>query len=240
MTPAASDDDDSGADPEGVPFTFQAGGRVIPIPGAWQYPEGVYIPIESLAILTEHLSDRRGLERRLAQLEQKLRDADPARDHEVLKARALTYRLSRLMDQGPEAMAEWLDNLTYNRPLLEARVEGDALTGQLHDCQERLRIAAMEQEASDLAEEMDRTLMPLLDVALMEPAIASLRIDRNRLLVRLYRRAGELFTDAQEEIPALGVRRGELIVNTAILQAEVSAAAALARAHSESPPRHES
>lgn len=230
MTSDAGESGGPEAESVGEPFTFRADGREISIPGAWRYPEGVYVPTASLAFLSEHLADRRSLEERLSQLEQKLRDADPACDHEVLKARALTYRISRLMDEGPEAMAEWLDNLYYNRPLLEVSAEADALSAQLHDYKARLLVTAMEQEVSDLGEQMERALTPCLDVHLADPAIAPLRLDRNRLLVRLYQRATALFIEAPADHPAAGVRKGDLIVNTAILKGEIDAAAALARA----------
>lgn len=217
------------AEPAGEPFTFKADGKQFEIPGAVRYPEGVYFPPESVARLQEHLADRRGLNGRIRQLEEQVQTRDPERHPEVLKAKALMSQLSTLMDQGPEAMAEWLDNLQQNRPVLEARAEAAALKQQLALHTERQSRESTEAEATTLADQMDQTLSGHLDAILAEPEIAALGIDRNRLQVRLYRVAESLFVEADQDYPQVGLRKGDLAINLELLRAEVNDAVTLAR-----------
>lgn len=227
--PAPTASGDPAAEPAGEPFTFKADGKQFEIPGAMRYPEGVYIPTEAVARLQEHLADRKSLNGRIRQLEQQVQTGDPERHPEVLKARALMTQLGTLMDQGPEAMAEWLDNLQQNRPILEAKAEAAALKRQLEFHTERQKTESSEAEATALADQMDSALSRNLDAVLADPAIAALNLDRNRLQVRLYRMADALFVEADQDYPEAGVRKGDLAINLELLRAEVNDAAALAR-----------
>lgn len=217
------------AEPAGEPFTFRADGKEFTIPGAQKFPEGVYIPTEAVGKLQEHLADRRGLNDRIRQLEQKLQNADPSRNEEVLRARALINQITALMDQGPEKMAEWLDNLEQNRPILEAKAQADALKRQLEQYQTRETSAQTEQQATELAGQMEAALGQHLDAVLKDPEIATLGLDSNRLKVRLYRMAEQLFGEADRDYPEYGIRKGDLTINLELLRAEVNDAAALAR-----------
>lgn len=220
---------ESAAESAGEPFTFRADGKEFAIPGAMRYDDGVYIPADAVGKLQEHLADRRGLNDRIRQLEHLAEERNPERHPEVLKARALTQQIQKLMAQGPEAMAEWLDDLERNRPILEARAEAAALKQQLEGYTTRESTAATEQQATQLADEMDRTLGTHLDEILKDPAIASLGLDRNRLQVRLYRMAEQLFGEADRDYREWGIRKGDLTINLELLRAEVNDAAALAR-----------
>lgn len=223
---------ESAAESAGEPFTFRADGKQFEIPGAVRYPEGVYIPPESIAKLQEHLADRKGLNDRIRQLEQQAQNPDAevvSRHPDVLRAKATLQKLNELMDQGPEAMAEWLDNLQQNRPILEANAKAAALEAQLRRFTERESGETTERQATELAGQMDQTLTLHLDEVLRDPAIAGLNLDRNRLQVRLYRMAEQLFGEADRDYRELGIRKGDLTINLELLRAEVNDAAALAR-----------
>lgn len=217
------------AEPAGEPFTFKADGKQFEIPGAVRYPEGVYIPTESMARLQEHLADGKTLRGRIRALEQERQSWDPERHPDVLRARATMAQLTALMDKGPEAMAEWLDDLERNRPILEAKAEAAALKKQLESHTERQKVEATEAEATALADQMDEALNRHLDILLADPEIASLGLDRNRLQVRLYRMADALFVEADQDYREAGVRKGELAINLDLLRTEVNDAAALVR-----------
>ena len=227
--PASTDSGAPAAEPAGEPFTFKADGKQFEIPGAMRYPEGVYFTPEAILRLQENLADRKGLNDRIRQLENKVQVNDPERHPEVLRARALTQKLNELMDQGPEAMAEWLDNLQQNRPILEANAKAAALEAQLKRYTEQEQTQASEQEATALVDQMDRTLNGHLDAILQDPEIAALGLDRNRLQARLYRLADALFVEADQDYPDAGVRKGDLAINLELLRAEVNDAAALVR-----------
>lgn len=227
--PAPDASGDPAAEPAGEPFTFKADGKQFEIPGAMRYPEGVYIPTEAVARLQEHLADRKSLNGRIRQLEQQVQTSDPERHPDVLKARAVMSRLNALMDQGPEAVAEWLDKLEQNRPILERDAEIAALKKEREFHTERQKAETSEAEATALADQMDVALSRNLDVVLADPAIAALNLDRNRLQVRLYRMADALFVEADQDYPEAGVRKGDLAINLELLRAEVNDAAALAR-----------
>lgn len=220
---------ESAAEPAGEPFTFRADGKSFEIPGAVRYPEGVYVPTEAVAKLQEHLADRKGLNDRIRQLEAQVQERDPEKHPAVLRANAITAKINALMDQGPEAMAEWLDNLQQNRPILEAQAEAAALKKQLESYTTRESTAATEEQATALADQMDQTLNQHLDVVLQDPEIAALGLDRNRLQVRLYRLAESLFGEADRDYRELGIRKGDLTINLELLRSEVQDAAALVR-----------
>lgn len=228
-TPPSDASGESAAESAGEPFTFKADGKQFEIPGALRYPEGVYIPTEAVARLQEHLADRKGLNGKIRQLEQEVQNRDPERHPEVLRARATMAQLSALMDKGPEAMAEWLDNLQQNRPILEAQAERDALKKQLALHTERQASETTEAQATELADQMGQALEGHLDALLAEPDIAALNLDKNRLQVRLYRLADALFGEAEQDYRELGIRKGDLTINLELLRAEVNDAAALAR-----------
>lgn len=93
----------------------------------------------------------------------------------------------------------------------------------------RTTLTPEDHELAEMEAEMDRALLPCLDMILREPAFATLRLDKNRIRVELYKRAAEVFSDATEDNPSLRIRKGDLLVDSAIVRAEVNTAATIAR-----------
>lgn len=157
-------------DAEGTPYpewSFRADRQTISIPGSAVGEEGVFIPKGQLErvqqLLAEGQAHRGSWRSREQAYQQEIDRLKTAQDEEVARARAFNEGLLELMQQGPEAMASWLDDYQTNFPRFMAEAEKRALEGRLAAQQEQLDEWAAEREAERVEPLATDALNTLLD-----------------------------------------------------------------------------
>src|SRR6267142_1872714 len=227
--PAATETDDFWTDnppPEeqsGTPpaapqtWTFTADGDEINVDGSQVNPDGsLTVPAKHREIIEQLLAEgaaHRGswrgeqeqYETRIAELEQQLVSKEP----EIVRAKAFSDALLALLDQGPEKVAEWLDNHQTTFPKFKAEAETTVLRQQLAERDQRLAAADEERLSQDLAPTLQSTVaQAVTELAQSYPGVNA---------EKLYQRITTRFLDqVAYEVPALqrrgGLQRGEVLI----------------------------
>lgn len=123
---AVLDDGSVVVSPEAVPHLHQLIAEGIAHRGSWRQQAQQY-------------------QGRIKQLEQQVQH-DPQR----LRFESLTKQLLGILDQGPEKVAEWLDNFQANRAQLLSTAERDALQARYGSMEQRLEEYEEQEEASSV------------------------------------------------------------------------------------------
>src|SRR6267142_219455 len=227
--PAATETDDFWTDnppPEeqsGTPpaapqtWTFTADGDEINVDGSQVNPDGsLTVPAKHREIIEQLLAEgaaHRGswrgeqeqYETRIAELEQQLVSKEP----EIVRAKAFSDALLALLDQGPEKVAEWLDNHQTTFPKFKAEAETTVLRQQLAERDQRLAAADEERLSQDLAPTLQSTVaQAVTELAQSYPGVNA---------EKLYQRITTRFLDqVAYEVPAAqrprGLQRGEVLI----------------------------
>lgn len=110
------------------PFTVRAGGREHALDGVTRQEDGSLMIAADHAARVTHLLQR-GVhhETSWASEYQEMQKKLQAKDDETEKGRLITRHLMGLMEKGPEAVAEWLDEFESNRERLMLEVEKERL-----------------------------------------------------------------------------------------------------------------
>lgn len=212
--------------PTGQPWSFNADGKKFDVPGAVVTDHGVWLPKESLGHLQAHLADRRGLYQREQELQRRVRDLDPAKNQQVLTANALISEFQALLQKSPEEVAKWLDELDVKGPELQLRAELAARDARLKELESTRHSEVTERDVSALHQQLEGAFTGLLQQHLAMPEYAGL--DRGTVEEFLRENADKVFVEAQQDIPAAGIRKGDTVADLNYVRAVLGRLAKLA------------
>lgn len=200
----------AGAAPTGAPepWSFRADRQTFFVEGSSVDADGsLRIPKSQLPLVQQLLAEgaaHRGswreqkaeYEARIAELEQSV-EQHP----DLLRARAFNAKLNALMEQGPDAVAAWLDKFEQNREVLKHQAENAVLKHQLEDGTRKQTAADQDREAQALVPVMQESLQGVIgELATQFPGV-----DGGKLYTRLMRSfADRVFY----EVPVAERRRG--------------------------------
>lgn len=194
----------------GSPFAFRVDGREVPVEGALRYDHGIYLPAQSWDGVQRYLADREAFNQRIQTLQQQYEERDPARHIDVLRAQAMTRNLLGLMQQGPEKVAEWLDQFQVNAPLFQVQAERDALAAQLAARNSQVTEHSQAEARRQLDAQMPGHFKQTLEAVIQQmPEFKDLKADAlfdelSPLMKRLYvEKDGEWNVDPELLVPLL-------------------------------------
>lgn len=207
----------------GTPFRFRADHREVEVPGALEWDHGIYVPKDAWnGVVSRHLADRDSLyqqhQREVQTLQQQLQDRDPDRNPVVQQANITVQKFRELMDQGPAAVAQWLDNFAVNRPLLEAEIKAAGLEAQLQARQQQM--GSQEEEAAitriqqELPGYVEQNIAALIS---QTPELASLKGSEKALVQSLWPYARSFLWEADRDYPEHQVARGQIVPRVEVL-----------------------
>lgn len=185
-TPAAAE-----AQPEGQPatteqfppFRYRAGGMDYTLEGSQLGTDGLFLPTDKLGALGQQLSLAQHARQSIADLQRKLGQAQRAQEQKVDQANKTLEALESLMVKGPEAVAQWLDDLERNWPLMKKDAELQALRAQQEADKERQTEAQQEQETERLVPVLADVLEHYINEFTTQPQYTG--IDKARMYDRL-------------------------------------------------------
>lgn len=250
-----------GAAPTGQPdgtqqqpeeFSFRASRQAFSVPGSQVSQDWIHLPRhyegELRQLLGDAIEHRGNFRQRLSTMQQKVDTAEKfakslgANSFEEAAAvyagsKTFQQHFAELVRQGPEAIAEWLDEFSTNLPRLQAQALEDqrrqlvklAQEGRLGpDGQPTEQGSSPQQGAeSSIPQEYFPQLQQELRGVLEElraedPALEALRPqDLDALHRRLSRFVGQIYARSPEHLPELGVDRGDIIYDKALLRTEM-------------------
>jgi hypothetical protein len=219
-------------------YTFKAAGAEYEIPGSRVTPEGVFIPREALREVERNLSfgvhHRQNFQRLMAdKYAEGVRAANDTHP-DVVRAQTMVAELNALLDEGPDAVADYLDALadkraemaqkataererrmreTYGKPPEE--VVGPGIVESEEERVER------EQEEAREAFTMAQAALPVEIDAIATAHFGALTAaDRTVLAERLGRRVADFFyiSTAKDDD---GFAPGDIVCRSDLLQAEM-------------------
>jgi hypothetical protein len=217
-------------------WSFKADGREVTVPGAKVTADGILIPKDAWQRTVQpHLADRAAwnaqvqeFRRTEAGLREQVEAVEKGQHPAIVRANAVTAKFTELMDKGPEAVAEWLDNFQQNRPILEANARAAAAEAEREQYKSRISQADQERQQAAL-EPQKRTAVEQQVTALLASAdYKDLGLDSQRIVQRLLKDP-RTYVTADRDYPEFGLRRGELAVDVARVQEEISDLAEQAR-----------
>jgi multidrug efflux pump subunit AcrA (membrane-fusion protein) len=145
-------------------------------------------------------------------LQQEVDRRDPERHPEVIQSRVTLQKFRELMDQGPAAVAEWLDNFSVNRPLLEAEIRAQTLQAQLEARQQQSTQYEQEQVIARVSQELPGYVEQNIAALISQtPELASLKGSEKKLVEQLWPYIGSLLWEADRDYPEYGVRQGQIV-----------------------------
>ena len=231
-------------------FTYRADGADYVVEGSRVYPDGsVWLPapvIEDLkAIVAEGIAHRGSWREREAEYQRQVEAVQQDAVQQIAAARQESERakvtldaLDQLRRQGPEKVAEWLDNLDRNWDLLMARAENQLLRNQYEQAQASTAGYAVEQQAQQMVPQLETTLRQSLSALVARPEYRGL--DADQMFTRLVQRdLDRIFFEADEQTARhLNVPVGYPLVNYDVIEEAVRADADLLRQVSRATERN--
>lgn len=205
------------------PLAYRAGGEEFEIPGSAVGEDGAFIPREVLGevsrLISQGVYHERHWQQELRNREAQATERVRAAEQKAAEAEAILSSLDRLRQAGPEKMAEWLDGLERNWPLLMAEAKNQLLERQLQESsaaeQERQQIARGEE----LAPQIEDTLVATVEQLVGMPQYQGL--DGEQFLRRLVQtRLDQIFTEAEYDDPSRGIRAGDVLVDYDVITSE--------------------
>jgi hypothetical protein len=203
----------------GQPFAYKADGREFPVEGGLRYDHGIYLPTTAWEQVQRNLGDWEARQHRYSQLQRQYEERDPEKHPDVVRARVTTQNFLALLQQGPEKVAEWLDNFQTNAPLLQAQIEAQTYKAQLESRQSQWTEQQSESRAREIAAELPGYLKQNIDYLLTNtPELKDLAGQSDALLQKLWEYRDYLFVEAVEgDLPEHGLKQGQIGVHRARL-----------------------
>jgi hypothetical protein len=224
--------EDAATHPE---FTYRSAGREFNIPGSAVGEDGAFIPTPALPAITRLLAEGQHAKEASREYAARLQEARAEGQKELQYARSLLASLNNLRQQGPEAIAQWFDDLDLNWPLMEANAKLSLMEKEREAEKAKLTEATREREAEALVPQLKGVLTEKLEEYAKRPEFAG--IDQKRLFNRLSGRLfDQVFEEATEDDVAQGIaqRVGQVVVNWGVIEDEVKDEADLLRRARES------
>lgn len=215
------------------PVTYRAYGQDFAIPGSKLGPEGAFIPKTALQEIARFMGSGREYHRRAGEWEQRVKDADARAEAAEVSRDTVLQRLDQLVAEG--GLEDFLLDVARNYPVLKAEAEAAGLRRM----NEQLRNGQQTREQ----QEQEAALRPVMDRALAEKVrefgqSAGLgKDDLKALYARL--RAPEyqsvIFPVADRDMPEIGTKKGQRVINYAAIQQEVDLLASVVQRYKQPP-----
>ena len=197
------------------------------MPGAVEYDHGIYVPKQAWnEVVSRHLADRDALyqdfQGQYGSLQRQIEDGSHpaiANHPRVLQADQTIAALHTLFDQGPEYVAQWLDNFAVNRPVLEAEAKAKALEAQLQARTQQVSQAEQEQQVEAIRRELPNYIKQNVTALISQvPELKDLAGAEDQLLETLWPYAKSFLWEADQDYPQYGVSRGQIVARREALE----------------------
>lgn len=217
-------------------LSFRADGKPVTIPGSKLTEEGAFIPREFLPQVQKLLSHgivyQGTFRQRLEQMAQKQVETEAAVQRKVVEADHFLTFFADLLERGPVAIQDWLDDFEKNKPALEAEARiayaealetakkspaAAAKVEGFEDVPEDDFLAGVDQD--EMLTQLSNTLAQTLRDTIVTNGIRGLSdADVNRLHKAISEDPEEMeryFVIATEDVPEMKVKQGDVLVRQA-------------------------
>lgn len=204
----------------GEPFAFRADGREVPVEGAMRWEHGIYVPTQSWATVQRHLADREAFAAKERHYQSQISSLDPEQNARVKTADAYLQWVDQQLSKSPEEVAEWLDNMRVNKPLLDAQIKTQILEAQLQSKTSQVSDVEYQQRAQQIGDALPGYLKQHIDHAIQQiPELKDLAGQSDALLHDLWDHREYLFVEAVDgDMPEHGLTKGQIGVHAGRLK----------------------
>lgn len=229
-------------------LSFRADGKSVPIPGSRLTDEGAFIPKEYIGevqkLLSHGLVYQGSFRQRLEAANAKVAEVESRVNREVEESKAFLTFFANLLEQGPVAVQDWLDDFERNKPqliadtriayaeALEASKKNPAAPAKVEgfdDAPEDDFLAGVDRD--QMMTELTNVLGTNLREVIVQNGVRGLTdADVNRLHQAIAGDPEEMeryFAVATEDIPDMKVVKGDVLVRQAALLKRVQYEASL-------------
>lgn len=213
---------------EVVPVKVRAGGQEVTIEGALLAPEGMYVPKEHVAKVLQTL--QRGKHHDLTWHQEMHRERmevkrqDGLRQVSEAKASVYTAKMEDVFS-SPEKFLAFADNLQPNLAMLQMEVN-NAETAKRYELQKtglNLEQPYNQLAGDDLRNAAAQSLVENYNSVVSLPEIRALLPDQaaeNQVFALLMRTPNRYIQPAPQDIPEIGILKGQLVIDLEVLAAD--------------------
>lgn len=224
-------------------FDFRVAGESLSFPGSIRGADGAFFPNAILPELAHTLSQGvyhdRHWQRELAERERVAGEKVAAAEAKGAMGEAVLAAFTRLREQGPEAMAKWLDDLDRQWPLLLEKANNQILQQQLESAKSGQTEFQEERAALALAPQLEETLWGQVTAICADPRAAGL--DPEWFYSRLVSGfLDQIFVEAPQDDPQRGVTKGQVLVNYDVILREAEYEVSLRKQAADAAKRNAS
>ncbi len=205
-------------------FSFRSYGQDITdrYSGSKVGSDGSFFPTEAATQLQYDLSQAHGAQRREADLQTQMEALRREGSEEVALAKELVLEFEKFRDlrhSNPDEAQVWLDNLDNNFETMTLRAQLAAAKAGQDASNQQINQRAQDQQTEDLSNQMETSLRSYVGELAKDPKYAG--IDADDMLARF----SDLFVDrifyqSQHDDPVNGIRKGEVVFDRSVIDAE--------------------
>ena len=216
---------------ESTPFVAKADGIEIALDGAVLAGNEVRIPLDTFRRqLQPHLADRATLQSRYDRMKTDYERQLSARSESEAKAEQAFENLASILDKGPDAVWQWLQDFDSNKAALIAEAEKSGLAAKLSTYEQRDEVQRKQDANRNFEDYAPKALYGAIDSFLEQPDFKDLGIDRADLYEQIAKfGAARVFLTADRDIPEWGVKKGQTTIDWDFVGRHVQGTASTAR-----------
>lgn len=217
------------------PVTVRAAGQQFTVPGALLAPEGMYVPKEHLDAVLGLIAQGRQHQVSWPQEQQRFRDEIKRRDAvsqvDIAEAVAWTAEMTKVTESEESFMA-FMDNLQGNLESMKFRVQQAKVLKENEMLRSGIRLdqPATELRGQDFVQAASASLLENFDEISAGMTDILPMADRDIVWQAIARQANMYITKAPNDVPELGIVKGERVIDVDRLAGDVRRFAEL-RAH---------
>jgi transposase-like protein len=215
-------------------FSFRADGQPVTIKGSKITKDFVMIPRNNMAdvqrLLSHGVTYQGSFRQRLTESARAVAEAKAEVQEDVIRAKATLEFIAKKLDEGPDAVQDWLDEFQQNRVKLEAEATlAVAKAHREHKPVGDVQAPGFEEEVNEFSAGVDREemvntlsadLVAFVPAALRELQIRGLTGDEVGALISELSDPDEIdryFGIAGEDMPEFGVTKGQVVRKDAVI-----------------------
>lgn len=214
-----------------TPLRVRADGAMEEIPGAFQAPEGIYIPKEHqakvISLLSRGIHHDRGWRQQLGAERNEARRQTALREVDVAKATVYTKKMEEVFS-SEEAFMKFAENLNGNLALLNEQINNAETTTRLRFATEGIKLDTpynvlsgdelLRNSAQSLVDNYNDLLQDAPEVMAAFPDEAS----QNELFTMLLKNPTRYVVQAPQDMADIGVRKGDYVIDRQALSADMA------------------
>jgi len=232
--PAASPEPETKAE-DYPPFSYRGpDGREQTVPGALVGSDGVFFPADRLPELQHLYAQVPALERRLTDAGRREKAAASRAEAAEAQAKAITDQIEHLIESGQ--IGDWLQQVQVNWPVLKAEAKARGIELRSKADADRLAELEQEREAASLQPQMDEALERSVLQFGQQAGLDQAELQAVYQRLQSPRFKGLIFVRAQDDIPAQGIRKGELVIDYGVIRDEIKDAVEWKKRYAGSAP----